>query len=146
MGVDQIAIVRNGKRTLDMPHYQRLRIDTIIAAGRGIPDMSDGNIALSQSVQLVTAEYLLYQTNILMMSKNTSVIHNNAAALLSSVLQCEQCRIGHRCRVGIFRRKYPEHTAFLMDPCKHLGSFLSVPAVGTKSTFGLADGSDRTGQ
>ena len=69
-----------------MIYQNRLGIKTCICSGRAVTHMTYRHIALSKSVKSLGSEHIVHKTGVLVGVENAVIVHNDAAAFLSSVL------------------------------------------------------------
>ena len=100
MTIDQRAVVSHSQRPLDMAHHQRLGIQAVGNAVTRITDMADCHLALPQREQPILVKNFMGQTHILIRSEYAIIVDCNAAALLTTMLQCIQSIICAQCHIG----------------------------------------------
>lgn len=111
-GVDQVAIVADGKLAARAIHHERLRVFDVARAGRRIPHVADGAVAL-ESLQIGGRKHLRHQPHVLARDELTvrTVRGDDARALLSAMLQGEKAVIGqHR---NIWMSEHGENAALV---------------------------------
>ena len=69
-----------------MIYQNRLGIKTGICSGRAVTHMTYRHIAMSQSVKAFGSEHIVHKTRVLIRVENAVIVHDDAAAFLSSVL------------------------------------------------------------
>ena len=126
--IDEIAVMRNRKISLNMPDNNGLNVIHILSAGCGISYMTYRNIALTESVKSLLCKNIGHQTVALKMSKYSVIIYRNAATFLSSMLKSIESEVNILGYIAGFRHKYTENSALLMNTVKHI---LSSPSKST---------------
>lgn len=86
MSVDQISVMYQRHRSLDVPDHQRLRVDPAGISGGRITDMTHRDLSFPKLLEIFLVKDIGNQTHILMTLNHTVTIHRDTAALLSSVL------------------------------------------------------------
>ena len=86
MSVCQVTVMGDGQGPLDIPHHQRLGVFRHTVAGGRIPHMADAHLP-GKLVQILGMKHLADQSHILMIGNYAPVVHSDAAAFLSTVLQ-----------------------------------------------------------
>ena len=104
-----------GHAALIVVDQNGLHIALVVAAGGAVAHMTHGNVSLAQRIQPLLGEHLADQTHIPVRSKYSVIIHHNARALLSAVLQRIQGIIGQRGYIGRLLGIDAENSALLVD-------------------------------
>lgn len=91
--IDKITVMSNGHRSLYMAYYDWLCVVGIKSACGGVAHMTDGNSASAELFKLLCVEYFVYQTYSLVIIEHATVVYNDAATFLSSVLKCIESEI-----------------------------------------------------
>ena len=68
-------------------HHDGLRIAALAPAGRSIAHVTNRNVALPELAERFRAKHFVYKACVLMEVEKPVVVHDDAAALLSPVLQ-----------------------------------------------------------
>ena len=113
--VGKIAVMGQGHMAFLVIHFNGLTVVPVRAAGGAVPGMPDGHGSLRKRMQNAAVKHLSDETDILVGNKNPVVVHNNAAAFLSPMLQgvkSEVHQTGHILRLFCH---HPEYAAFLMN-------------------------------
>jgi len=118
-GVYQIAVMCDSHGTLYMPHNKRLCVGAVGVSRCGVPNVSHGNIALTEICKGILVENLVNKSQVLVVREHSPVVDNYSAGLLPSVLQSVQTDVGLHCRVRGLIAVYGEYAAFLMYTAEH---------------------------
>ena len=94
--VGQVAVVAQGHRAAAMADDHRLGVGPHPAASRGIPDVAGGHVGrgTGQACQHRRGEHLVHKAKVAVATDHAVIVDRDAAALLTTVLQRVQCRVG----------------------------------------------------
>ena len=95
IGVGQVAVMSQSHAAFVVVDHQGLDVYHVAAAGGGVAHMADHHVAASQGLQLLLAEHLVYQTHTPAVPEQPVIVHHDAGALLSPVLQSKQPIVSH---------------------------------------------------
>ena len=111
-GVDQVAVVRHGDRSVLCLNEERLGIAQRRRAGRGVAHVTQGEIAL-QTGDAFRRKDLRNQAGILVHVNTAPVRYGNSGGLLAAMLQCIQAEEGHARHI-FSGRIDAQHAAFFL--------------------------------
>ena len=86
ISIYKVAVVSKRHSSFIVIYEDRLSIKAGIGSGRAVTHMTYRHIALSQSVKAFGSEHIVHKTGVLVGIENAVIVHNDAAAFLSSVL------------------------------------------------------------
>ena len=118
----------NCQRTFDIVQNQRLRILTGTAACGRITGMADSDISV-HFFQNLRCEHFIYQAHAFVrrhFSWSVRITYSNTAALLTSVLQCQQTIIYGRSHIPSVKIIDAEDTALFVQVIQYISLFHQV--------------------
>ncbi len=115
-GIGQVAVMGQRHRPFDMADDKRLCVRAHGRTRGGVATVRHTHIAARHRFQRRLGEYFAHKPQFTALIEDAVVVHGNAAALLSAVLQRVQTVIGggHYIQI-IFTAEHAEYAAFLMQ-------------------------------
>jgi len=114
-GVHQIAVVGQRHAALDVVDHDGLAVFPPVSAGGAVAHMAHGHGAAGKGIQHRLCEHLIEQARVLIVRKQSVVVHHDAAALLPPVLEGVEPVIGAHGEIGALRAADAQHAAFLVQ-------------------------------
>ena len=113
--VGKIAVVSDGHAALLVVHLDGLAVAPVVSAGGAIARVGDRHRTAGKVLESLPREHLADKTDILVGAEHTVVVDNDAAALLSAMLQRVKPVVTGRRHIGHLRRDHAEYTALFVD-------------------------------
>ena len=120
--IGDVAVVGQGHAALDVVDHNGLGVGPVVAAGGAVADVAHHHVALSQAAEDCGGEHLAHQTRVLIGPEQAVVSDDDAAALLSPVLQGEQAIVSLGGEILLLRGKDAEYAAFFTQASHYLPS------------------------
>ena len=101
--IHQISVVRQRHTALYVIYDYRLSIASVAVAGGAVSCVTDRHIAVAQALYHLRRENIVYKTGVFIRCKNSVVVNNYSARLLSAMLQGKQPVVRSACNIAFLR-------------------------------------------
>src|SRR5215472_11814375 len=130
IGIDEIAVVRNGNHALVAIHHDGLRVENGGIAGRGVTRVANRQ-GTRETVQDFSGKDLGDLAHGFVDEEALAVRRDNACRLLPAMLQLMQTEIGQRGSLAVVMYRY--HSTFVLEFVHHFVAMLQT-ARGSSSS------------